>query len=74
MSTEQAFALANLLARTLPSEGQSFDDYLADALARWPTLSDDEVNWAIQHAADISRRDGNRLSREADEQEVLIRR
>jgi hypothetical protein len=69
MSTQDALALANHLATTLPRDDQSYDAYMADAFARWPTLSETEIGWAIQRAAAMSRREGNRLYMEADEAE-----
>jgi hypothetical protein len=67
MHTEAALALANHLATTMPADGQSYDDYMADAFARWPDLSDAEIDWAIERAADVSRREAAQLNEEADE-------
>jgi hypothetical protein len=66
MSTENAMALANYVGTVLPQEGESFDDYMAKALDRWPDLTDAEVSWALRRAADISRREGERHLEEAD--------
>ena len=33
-------ALANYLAETRPRDDQSYDDYLREAFARWPDLTE----------------------------------
>jgi hypothetical protein len=55
MTTKDALEFVDYLTSTLPCENQSFDDYMKDALARWPTLSEAEVTWAVQRAAAMSR-------------------
>ena len=66
MTTKDALELTEYLTSTLPSENQSFEDYMTDALARWPTLSEAEVTWAVQRAADMSRTGATRSFGEAN--------
>jgi hypothetical protein len=66
MTTENALALANHLASTLPQENEDFDVYMGAAIARWPDLTGAEVEWACARAADISRQKANRKFQEAD--------
>jgi hypothetical protein len=62
-----AIELATHLATTRPAAGQSYGAHVAAAIAKWPDLTNDEINWAFQHAADICQRLGDRLHREARE-------
>jgi hypothetical protein len=54
MASKDALQLVDYLTSTMPSENQSFDDYMNEALARWPTLSQAEVAWAVARAASLS--------------------
>jgi hypothetical protein len=74
MSKASALALANHLANTRPREDQSFDEYMRDALARWPDLNELEIEWAIARAQDICRGEAAQMSEEADALEATERR
>jgi len=66
MSTQAALELSNHLATTRPEPGQSYDAYMNDAFARWPGLSSNEIDWAVERAASTCRRESDRLHAEAD--------
>jgi hypothetical protein len=48
------------------------DRHMRAAFARWPDLTDAEIKWAIERAAAISRREGNRATAEAKAIEAAI--
>ena len=54
MASKDALQLVDYLTSTMPRENQSFDYYMNEALARWPTLSEAEVAWAVARAASLS--------------------
>jgi hypothetical protein len=62
--SRSALALANYLATVIPADGD-YDAYMVDACARWPDLTNGEINWAVKRASDISESDAKRLEREA---------
>lgn len=71
MTQNTALQLANFLASTQPADGQSFDQYMADALSRWPNLSEQQIQWAISRAAEINHQEAAQLFDEAETMEKL---
>lgn len=70
MSIASKLALADHLATTQPVEGQSHNDYLAEAFNRWPDLTNDERRWAMKAAAARLNEEGNQRKAEG---EALVR-
>jgi hypothetical protein len=66
MPSKDTLQLVDYLTSTLPRENQSFDDYMKEALARWPSLSEAEVAWAVARAASMSGMGASRCFDEAN--------
>lgn len=66
MSFQSATELANHLAATRPARDESFGDYMARAISRWPDLTGAVIDWACKRAAQMNRREARRRGAEAD--------
>jgi hypothetical protein len=55
MSSDTARALADHLAVHPPGPRMTFKRVAADARMRWPTLSDEEILWALDRAVEMLR-------------------
>lgn len=66
MSLQSATELADHLATTLPDADESFGNYIARAISRWPDLTGAEIDLALRRAAQVSRREARRHLAEAD--------